>query len=119
LRVHSQESRHVKEVKGGSDKRHLLGDWVKGDVFTAVGDGKYNVFSNTGVFKETIDTGFSGKLTAGCAFNQDSSKLYTTVIGASKVVVFDMMHPHAILQTINTNPGIGAESVAFDAAGIQ
>jgi cysteine-rich repeat protein len=117
LRVRSQESRHVEEAKGGSDKRHLLSDWVKGDVFAAVGDGKYNVFSNTGVFKETIDTGFSGEFPTGCAFNQDSSKLYTTVFQDAKVVVFDTTHPHAILQTIDTSPGSGTESIVFDAAG--
>jgi cysteine-rich repeat protein len=117
LRVHSQESRHVEEVKRGSDKRRLLSDWVKGDVFTAVDFGKYNVFSNAGVFKETIDTGLSGALTAGCAFNQDRSKLYTTIFSASNVVVFDTTHPHAVLQTIGTNPGVGADSIVFDAAG--
>jgi cysteine-rich repeat protein len=117
LRFRSQGSRHVEEAKRGSDERHLLSDWVKGDVVAAVGDGKYNVFSNTGVFKETIDTGFSGTLTAGCSFNQDRSKLYTTVVGASKVVVFDTMHPHTILQTIDTSPGDGTESIVFDAAG--
>jgi cysteine-rich repeat protein len=117
LRVRSQESRHVEEVKGDSDKRHLLGDWVKGDVFTAAGDGKYNVFSNTGVFKETIDTGLSGAFTAGCAFNKDSSKLYTTVFGASKVVVFDTTHPHTVVLTIDTSPGLDTESIVFDAAG--
>jgi cysteine-rich repeat protein len=117
LRVRSQESRHVEEAKGGSDKRHLQSDWVMGDVFAAVGDGKYNVFSNMGVFKETIDTGFSGESTTGCAFNQDRSKLYTTVFGASKVVVFDAKHPHIILQTIDTSPGLDTESIVFDAAG--
>jgi cysteine-rich repeat protein len=117
LRVHSQESHQIEEVKGGSDKRHLQIDWVKGDVVAGVGDGKYNIFSSTGVFKETIDTGFSGAMTAGCAFNQDRSKLFTIVYGADKVVVFDMTHPHSILQTIDTSPGIGPESVVFDAAG--
>jgi cysteine-rich repeat protein len=104
-------------VKGGSIILHLQSDWVKGDVFTAVGDGKYNVFSNTGVFKETIDTGFSGEFTHGCAFNQDSSKLYTTVFSVSKVVVFNTTHPHAVLQTIDSNPGLAPESIVFDAAG--
>jgi cysteine-rich repeat protein len=117
LRVRSQGSRHLKEVKEGSDKRHLLSDWIKGDVFTGVGDGKYNVFSNSGVFKETIDTGLSGAFTAGCALNQDRSKLYTTLFSASNVVVFDMTHPHTILQTIDTSPGISAESIVFDTAG--
>jgi cysteine-rich repeat protein len=117
LRVPFQESRHVKEVKGGSDKRHLQSDWVKGDVVAAVGDGKYNVFRNTGVFKETIDTGFSGALMTGCAFNQDRSKLYTTAFDFSKVVVFDTTHPHTILQTIDTSPGGGTESIVFDAVG--
>jgi cysteine-rich repeat protein len=104
-------------VKKGSDERHLQSDWVKGDVFAAVGDGKYNVFSNTGVFKETIDTGLSGEYTTGCSFNQDRSKLYTTVLYASKVVVFDTTHPHTILQTIDTSPGLHTESIVFDAAG--
>jgi cysteine-rich repeat protein len=100
-----------------TDQRHLQSDWVKGDVFAGAGNGKYNVFSNTGVFKETIDTGFGGSETTGCAFNKDRSKLYTTVFGAAKVVVFDTTHPHTILQTIDTSPGSGTESIVFDAAG--
>jgi cysteine-rich repeat protein len=100
-----------------SNHRILQSDWTKGDVFAAVGNGKYNVFSNTGVFKETIDTGFSGEFTTGCALNQEKNKLYTTVFGASKVVVFDTTHPHTILQTIDTSPGSGTESIVFDATG--
>jgi cysteine-rich repeat protein len=95
----------------------LISDWITGDVVTGVGAGKYNVFNKTGVLKEAINTGFGGSETAGCAFNKDRSKLYTTVFQSAKVVVFDAAHPHTILQTIDSSPGRGTESILFDAVG--
>jgi cysteine-rich repeat protein len=101
----------------GREVRTLQNDWSKGDVVVGVTNGSYNVFNNTGVFKETIYNGFGGGATAGCAFNHDGSKLYTTVYLAGKVFVFDAVHPHNVLQIIDTGPGYGTASVVFDAAG--
>ena len=89
--------------------------WDVGDVFAAVSGGAYNVYSPSGVFKETINDAVGG-FTTGCAFNNTHDKLYTTNFSNGKVVVFDNGHPHSILQTItsgDTNP----ESVVFDGAG--
>lgn len=89
--------------------------WNLGDVFAAVGGGKYNVYSGAGVFKETIDIG-TGGFTTGCAFNATRTKIYTTDFSAGKVVVFDAADPHAILQTITTGD-TSPESMVFDGAG--
>ncbi|HYM11272.1 MAG TPA: WD40 repeat domain-containing protein, partial [Bryobacterales bacterium] len=86
--------------------------WVLGDVFVAVDPGQYQVFSNAGVFKETILTG-GGGFTTGCAFNPGKTALYGTDF-SSRVVVFDATHPHSVIQTIS-DPGI--ESVVFTSGG--
>jgi WD40 repeat protein len=109
----------VDEAKRDSTDRRLQVSWNKGDVFAGVGGGNYNVFSNDGVLKGTISTGLGGE-TTGCAFTvvkKDKSKLYTTVFQSAKVVVFDVANNHTILQTIDTSPGSGTESIVFDAAG--
>jgi cysteine-rich repeat protein len=116
LRHRSSDQPFV-EVQGGvPEGRRLFRDWSVGDVFAGVGDGKYNVFSNTGVFKETISHSLGG-YTAGCAFNRDRSKLYTAAFSADSVVVFDAAHPHTIVQTISSSREIGTLSIVFDAAG--
>jgi Thrombospondin type 3 repeat len=93
----------------------VMSDWDIGDVFAGVGNGTYNVYSSSGIFKETIDGGTSSVLTAGCSFNVDKSKLYTTAFTAGKIAVFDPLHPHTVIQTIDS--GIRPESIVFDAAG--
>src|SRR3989344_9264919 len=93
--------------------------WNVGDVFAGVAGGSYNVYDNSGVFKETITDGLGG-FTTGCAFNNDLSKLYTTNFSNTKVVVYDDPSPHAISQTVDTgaiNPGGQSESVVFAANG--
>src|SRR5262245_25716736 len=63
---------------GGSILRTSLAeasDWVFGDVFAAVGSGKYQVYSNSGVFKETITDGLGGDFTDGCFYNPAVNKL--------------------------------------------
>lgn len=91
--------------------------WTKGDVFVGVGDAKYKVFSNNGVFKETIDQLIdSGGETTGCAFTPDQSKLYTTNFQNNRVVSFGDPHPHSILKTFTTGPSSN-ESIVFDSAG--
>src|SRR6266487_549892 len=62
--------------------------WMTGDVFAGVGIGQYNVYDNSGNFKETIGSGDSQN-TAGCGFNPALDKLYTTHFQASQVIVFD------------------------------
>ena len=90
--------------------------WNLGDVFAGVGGGKYNVYDNTGTFKETIDQAIGSGETTGCAFNPAKTKLYTTNFQNDMVAVFDDADPHAVLHTFSTGP-MSNESVVFDAAG--
>ena len=93
--------------------------WNIGDVFVGISNGNYQVYDNTGIFKETIFNGLGG-FTTGCAFNPSLTKLYTTAFSATKVVVFDDLHPHSTIQVIDTNatsPGGHSESIVFDATG--
>jgi DNA-binding beta-propeller fold protein YncE len=82
------------------------------------GTGQYQVFDNTGGFKETIDTGLGGATTGG-AFDAGTGRLYTTAYTASTVVAFDGAHPHAIALTIDTtlDGGRDAESIAIGPTG--
>ena len=91
--------------------------WQIGDVFAGVANGQYNVYSNSGAFKETISSGSS--FTTGCSFNPALDKLYTTSFGNGNVVVYDDASPHAVAQTINTTlqGGGSPESVVFAANG--
>jgi DNA-binding beta-propeller fold protein YncE len=94
-------------------------DWVVGDVFVAVGNGFYMVYTNSGLFKENINDGLGG-FTTGCAFNPSLTKLYTTNFTNTKVKVYDNTHPHNIGQTVDTaatSPGGHSESIVFDASG--
>lgn len=94
-------------------------EWEIGDVFAAVGNGNYKVFKNDGRFLETLVGPFS-RFTTGCSFNPDLTKFYGTYFSNTKVVAFDDIHPHGILQVVNTNamsPTGHSESVVFDAAG--
>ena len=89
--------------------------WNVGDVFAGIASGSYNVYSNSGTFKETISDG-SGGFTTGCSFNPSLDKLYTTNFSASKVVVYDNASPHSIVQTITTGKA-AAESIVFAGNG--
>lgn len=93
--------------------------WGVGDLFVGVSSGSYQVYTNAGVLKEIISDGLGG-FTTGCAFNPSLDKLYTTNFSNTKVVVYDDLSPHGILQTVDTgvtSPGGHSESVVFDAAG--
>jgi uncharacterized repeat protein (TIGR01451 family) len=89
--------------------------WNVGDVFAGIANGSYNVYSNSGAFKETISDG-SGGFTTGCSFNPSLDKLYTTSFSVSKVVVYDNTIPHPIVQTITTGKA-SAESIVFAGNG--
>jgi DNA-binding beta-propeller fold protein YncE len=95
----------------------VLLEWNRGDLFAGVGNGTYNMYDSSGSLKETIFNGFEDDQSLGCAFNNDGSKLYATAFDIAKVVVLDAKHPHTVLQTIDTSPGGGPESIVFDAAG--
>lgn len=93
--------------------------WVTGDVFVGVSNGSYQVYDNDGNFLETINDGLGG-FTTGCAFNPALDKLYTTNFSNTKVIVYDDLVPHPIVQTVDTSvasPGGDSESIVFDAAG--
>ncbi len=64
--------------------------WNAGDIFVGVASGKYKVYSNSGTFKETINAGT--RYTAGCAFNNAQSKLFTTYVSNGNVETFATAH---------------------------
>ena len=67
--------------------------WEFGDVFAGISSGNYNVYSNAGVFKQTINNGTSG-YTTGCAYNSSATQLYTTDFSGGRVVKFADADPH-------------------------
>ena len=91
--------------------------WDTGDVFAGVSSGNYNVYSNSGTFKETVSIG-GDSFTTGCAFDRDFD-LWTTDFGGSRIVELSGSHPHGILTPIDvTDHGGGQpEALAFDSSG--
>jgi hypothetical protein len=87
--------------------------WNTGDIFVGVSSGNYNVYSNTGVFKETVNAGSS--FTTGCAFNNDQSQLFGTYFGNGNLEAFATPHPHTSSLFVGGLPT--PESVAFNKAG--
>jgi hypothetical protein len=93
----------------------LLAVWNLGDVFAAVESGDYQVYSNAGTLKETINNGIGG-FTTGCQFNPSRTQLYTTAFGNGQLVKFDDVDPHP--RSNVATPGIGSpESVVFRSNG--
>ena len=93
----------------------LAATFVQGDVFASTGNGAVSVYSNTGVFKTTLNTGLGG-FTTGSTFDA-SGNFYVTAFSAGQVAKFD---PTGTLLTANWAPGIGLaspESIVFDASG--
>ena len=88
--------------------------WNVGDVFAGIAGGSYNVYDNTGAFKETISSGLGG-FTTGCAFNPGMTQLYTTQFSAGQITKFDDASPHSSssFATVRGAP----ESIAFKADG--
>ncbi|MBI2876347.1 MAG: hypothetical protein HYY20_05650 [Candidatus Tectomicrobia bacterium] len=102
-------------VAGTSQPARAVTPWVTGDVFVGVSGGSYQVYDNTGVFKETISDGLGG-FTTGCAFNLSLDKLYTTNFSNAQVVVYNDPSPHSIAQFISTGRS-PTESVVFASNG--
>ncbi len=89
------------------------GPFVVGDVFASIGNGQVNVYSNTGVFKATLDTGLGG-FTTGSAFDANGN-FYVTAFSNNTVSQFD---PNGVLLNASWATGLGAnESIVFNKAG--
>ncbi|MDQ2912849.1 MAG: hypothetical protein M3T56_06295 [Chloroflexota bacterium] len=87
--------------------------WNAGDIFVGVASGKYKVYSNSGTFKETINAGT--RYTAGCAFNNAQSKLFTTYVSNGNVETFATAHAHTF--ALFAGGIITPEAVVFDKSG--
>ncbi len=76
--------------------------WVVGDVFVAVGSGKYEVRSSAGTLKQTITSNVNPKKdVAGCWFDSQFN-LYTADFNNTKVVKYNFATPHAASTFANT-----------------
>jgi hypothetical protein len=92
--------------------------WVNGDVFVGVANGQYNVYSNAGVYKQTLTNSTASGYTLGCAFTPDLGKLYTANFDNDEVEVYDGNPPHSQVNTIHIPPQTGAPlSIIFDKTG--
>jgi hypothetical protein len=99
-------------------------DWQLGDVFVAVSNRQYKIYSGAGVFKETInpDAFLLSGPTLGCSYNRALGRLYTTSYSSNEILAWyegasGAGEPlrHQVVQTINTGAQGAAhpESIAF------
>ncbi len=87
--------------------------FATGDVFASIGGGRVNVYSSTGVFKQTLDTGLGG-FTTGSTFDSNGN-FYVTAFSANVVSKFDN---NGVLVDATWANGISrVESIVFDASG--
>jgi uncharacterized repeat protein (TIGR01451 family) len=84
--------------------------WVSGDVFVSVSNGAYQVYSNSGTLKETINDGQSG-VTTGCAFDPEQANLFTTNWSRDQVEVYSNA-THALVNRFTSSASVN-ESVVF------
>ena len=101
-------------------------DWEPGDVFVAIGHpgqgngGKHVVYTSDAQAKgETVIDPARG-FTGGCALDPRTGSLWTTSYFRNTVTSFDDLHPHTVLQTIDSHPATGAlavESIVLDGLG--
>lgn len=102
------------------------GEWQRGDVFVAIGNGQYQVWRQGSEGYTLIETltdgsGSSGEngsggsgYTAGCAFDS-TSHLYTTNFTNANVYKFSIPDPHTVSKTIGPSSGaLSSESMVFD-----
>ncbi len=89
--------------------------FVSGDLFASTASGSVTVYSNTGVFKATLNTGLGG-YTTGSTFDA-SGNFYVTAFSAGQIAKFDTT---GTLTNSNWAGGTGLaspESIVFDASG--
>ncbi len=86
--------------------------YAVGDVFASTGNGLVMVYSQTGLLKQTLNTGLGG-YTTGSTFDS-AGNFYVTAFSANKISKFDS---NGVLVNANWTSGISApESIVFDAA---
>lgn len=84
-----------------------------GDVFASIGNGLVDVYSQTGVLKQTLDT-TKGGFTTGSTFDS-AGNFYVTAFSGQVVSKFDN---NGVLLNANWANGISnPESIVFDGAG--
>lgn len=84
-----------------------------GDVFASTSDGKVNVYSQSGAFIQTLDTGLGGYTTGGTFDN--AGNFYVTAFSSNVVSKFDN---NGNLVNATWATGLGSnESIVFNAAG--
>jgi hypothetical protein len=88
----------------------LAQNWNVGDVFVAVGNGQYKVFTNSGSLKSTITIGATGDVTSGCAFDSQFNFYGTDTTQLKFVEVNAQTGAQTAVST-----GLGTESLTFDA----
>lgn len=84
-----------------------------GDVFASIGGGLVNVYSQTGVLKQTLDTTLGGFTTGSTT--DAAGNFYVTAFSANQISQFDS---NGNLVDASWTAGIAApESIVFDSAG--
>lgn len=89
--------------------------YVAGDVFASIANGSVEVYSSSGVFKQTLNTGLGG-FTTGSGFDS-AGNFYVTAFSAGQIAKFDN---NGALLTSNFTSGKtfnAPESIVFDATG--
>jgi hypothetical protein len=77
-------------------------EWEIGDVFVGISSGAHMIYSNSGAYKEMINNLYVyGGITTGCAFNPSLDKFYATNHSNTRVVVYEDVHPHVIVDIID------------------
>lgn len=87
--------------------------WELGDLFVGVGNGQFQLRSNSGGPKDILSAGAPGD-TAGCGLDA-SLNAYLVNTTQSVIVKRALASPHGILQTINTDPN--PQSIVFAGNG--
>src|SRR5688572_26798254 len=94
-------------------------DFVPGDLFAGIGDGRYRRYSSSGVFLEDLSLGTNAVFTTGCAFDA-AGNFYGTSFVENLLTKLDGAHPHGIQWTIATTgngPTQLNESILLDRNG--
>jgi hypothetical protein len=86
-----------------------------GDVFASVGNGKVEVYSSTGVLKQTLDNGLNSTFTTGGMFDV-AGNFYVTTFGSNVVSKWDS-NGTLVNGSFMTGCNSDCESITRDASG--
>lgn len=102
-------------LTGRTGTAHANGiGFSQGDVFTDIGNGQVNHFSNTGALRDVLNNGTSSSFTTGDCWDA-SNNLYVTNFSSNSISKFDK-NGNLLASVWAAVPGT-AESCVFDAAG--